>query len=122
MKDYIFIIATIGFTVYGQIVIKWRMTNVNLPVSWLEKLKVLFILVFDPFIFTGFCSAFLSAVFWMAAMTKFEVSFAYPIVISGLIILTTLFSCTFLGESYSVIKVFALTLILIGVGLMAMES
>lgn len=122
MKEYIFILATIAFTVYGQVVIKWRMTNVNLPDYWLEKLKVLLCWVFDPFIFTGFFAAFLSALFWMAAMTKFEVSFAYPLVISGLVISTTFFSIVFLGESLSVLKVLALTLIVVGVGLMAMES
>ncbi|WP_042489851.1 membrane protein [Vibrio diazotrophicus] len=122
MQGYIYLLATVAFTVYGQIIIKWRMNQVELPSYWFDKLKMLFTLVFDPFVLTGFLAAFLSALAWMAAMTKFEVSFAYPIVISGLVIFTTLLAIFFLGESFSVMKMLALSLIVFGVSLLILEA
>lgn len=33
---------------------------------------------FSPIVFSGFVSAFMAFLFWMAAMTKFEITVAYP--------------------------------------------
>lgn len=77
--DYIYIFATIGFTVYGQLVLKWRIEKFGqLPLGVFEKLKFLVSLLIDPVIFSGFIAAFLASLAWMAAMTKFELSHAYP--------------------------------------------
>ncbi|GGE34136.1 transporter [Pullulanibacillus camelliae] len=76
---YIYILGTIAFTVYGQLVLKWRMNRVDtLPPGLLEKLFILFKMIMDPFVFSGLAAAFLASLFWMAAMTKFELSYAYP--------------------------------------------
>lgn len=77
--DYLYIAATIGFTVYGQLILKWRIRNFGpLPVDPVSKLQFLLSLLLDPAIFSGFAAAFLAALAWMAAMTKFELSHAYP--------------------------------------------
>lgn len=34
--------------------------------------------LFDPFVFSGFVSAFIASIFWLIAMTKFELTLAYP--------------------------------------------
>lgn len=79
--SYLCIAATIAFTVYGQLILKWRIAQFgSLPAGTLEKLKFLVALVFDPYIFSGFLSAFLASMAWMAAMTKFELSHAYPFI------------------------------------------
>ncbi|WP_421657488.1 EamA family transporter [Leptothermofonsia sp. ETS-13] len=77
--DYLYIAATIGFTVYGQLILKWRIRNFGpLPVDPVSKLQFLLSLLLDPAIFSSFAAAFLAALAWMAAMTKFELSHAYP--------------------------------------------
>src|ERR1017187_10193511 len=77
--DYLYILATIGFTVYGQLIIKWRIAKVGpLPEDLFEKLKFLILLLSDPAILSGFAAAFLASLAWMATMTKFELSHAYP--------------------------------------------
>jgi len=77
--DYLYIAATIAFTVYGQLILKWRIIKIGaLPADFIEKLKFLFSLFFDPAIFSGFAAAFLASLAWMAAMTKFDLSHAYP--------------------------------------------
>jgi len=120
---YIYVLGTIFFTVYGQLILKWRIVQYDaLPELLLDKIAFLFKLVFDPFIFSGFISAFVASLFWMAAMTKFEVSYAYPIILSGLLLLTSLLGVILLGESIQTGKVIGILLILLGVFIMYSNS
>lgn len=113
---YLYIFGTVFFTVYGQIVLKWRINEVgSLPVSFTEKIIFLFNLLFDPWIFSGFASAFMASFFWMAAMTKFDVSHAYPIIVGGLVMLTSIFAVVFLRESVSFLKILGICFIVSGV-------
>ena len=36
--------------------------------------------LFNPFIFSGFVSAFIGSICWTMAMTKFEITYAYPFI------------------------------------------
>ena len=113
---YIYIFGTIFFTVYGQIVLKWRINGVgSLPQEFIEKILFLAKLLFDPWIFSGFFSAFLASFFWMAAMTKFDLSHAYPIIVGGLAIFTSIIAILFFKEPLSVYKILGIILIVIGV-------
>jgi drug/metabolite transporter (DMT)-like permease len=77
--DYSYIALTIGFTVYGQLILKWRMNDLGeLPQGTLNKLTSLVYLVFDPKVFSVLFAAFLTSLAWMAAMTRFDLSHAYP--------------------------------------------
>jgi uncharacterized membrane protein len=112
--DYVYILATIVFTVYGQLILKWRIGHFGaLPVASADKLKFLLGLLFDPFIFSGFFSAFLASLAWMAAMTKFELSHAYPFMSLNFAIVLIL-SAWFLHEGLNLSKVSGIALIIIG--------
>ncbi len=80
MIGYIYIAGCIAFTVYAQLVIKWRMgIKGELPQATFDKfIFLLNTLLGDLYILSGFAAAFAASLFWMAAMTKFELSFAYP--------------------------------------------
>ena len=120
---YLYISGTILFTVYGQLVLKWRIVKYGaLPDALSEKLIFLFKLLFDPFIFSGFFAAFIASFFWMAAMTKFDVSHAYPIIVGGLAVLTSVFAIIFLKESISFFKISGLLLVVAGVYLLGKGS
>jgi len=54
--------------------IVFRKQNINISLGG----GVIENFLFDPLIFSGFASAFIASFFWMAAMTKFELSYAYP--------------------------------------------
>ena len=113
--DYLYILATILFTVYGQLVLKWRIAKFGaLPHDFFEKIKFLFFVVFDPFVFSGLVAAFLASLSWIAAMTKFDLSYAYPFV-SINFILVILLSGFLLGESISIQKVLGSILIIMGI-------
>jgi multidrug transporter EmrE-like cation transporter len=60
-------------------------------------------------------AAFVASFFWMAAMTKFDISHVYPIVVGGLAILTAFFAIVFLKEPVSFTKIVGLFFVVLGV-------
>jgi drug/metabolite transporter (DMT)-like permease len=116
MNSYLYIYGTLFFTVYGQIILKWRLSGLKiiLPDGLVDKGAYLVKLVFDPFIFSGFASAFIASMFWMAAMTKFEITHAYPFM-SLAPALVFLIGVLFLGEAFTMGKLVGLLLIMIGI-------
>ncbi len=113
---YLYIFGTLLFTVYGQIILKWRIGKLN----WQPKTDTLWIAItdylkflFDPFIFSGFLSAFIASVFWMLAMTKFEITQAYPFMSLAPAIVFVL-GVWLLNETFTWGKIFGLCLIILG--------
>ncbi len=112
--DYFYIAATIFFTVYGQLILKWRITQFGaLPADLLDKLKFLILLLLDPAIFSGFFAAFLASLAWMAAMTKFDLSHAYPFMSLNFVVVLLL-SGWFLGEAMTIQRALGVGLIVLG--------
>jgi drug/metabolite transporter (DMT)-like permease len=116
MIGYLYIAGCVFFTVYGQLVLKWRMNMQEpLPLAFTDKIIGLIkLILFDPFILSGFVSAFLASLFWMAAMTKFSLSFAYPFMSSAFIIVM-FFSVLLFGESLNIYKLLGTGLIVAGI-------
>ncbi|MBB6156406.1 putative membrane protein [Pseudomonas sp. JAI115] len=112
--DYMYILATIVFTVYGQLILKWRIAQFGpLPVDTFSKIKFLLGLLLDPAIFSGFAAAFLASLAWMAAMTKFELSHAYPFMSINFVVVLLL-SAWILSEPITLQKVLGVGLIVVG--------
>lgn len=115
MVGYLYIALTILFTVYGQLVIKWQVAQAGtLPVGGGAKIGFLFELLLNPWIISGFVAAFSASLCWMAAMTRFDLSHAYPFM--GLSFVLVLFgSGIFFGESITVLKIAGTGLIVLGI-------
>ena len=115
MNPSFYILGTLLFTVYGQIILKWRLSGLKivLPENGMDKLVFMVKLLFDPFIFSGLLSAFVASFFWMAAMTKFEITQAYPFM-SLAPAMVFVVGILFLGETFTIGKVVGLALIIIG--------
>lgn len=114
---YLYIFATILFTVYGQIILKWRIKNLEfaLPESELmTKIASLFRLILDPFILSGFLSAFIASLFWIGAMSKFDITQAYPFM-SLAPVLVFILGVGVLGEPFTIGKIVGLVLIILGI-------
>jgi uncharacterized membrane protein len=111
---YVYILLTVLLTAYGQVVLKWRMNALGeLPAPLGEKFLFLVKIIFDPFIFSSFFAAFLASLTWMAALSKFALSFAYPFMsLAFLVVLVC--SYFFLHESITVQKVIGMVLIVAG--------
>jgi drug/metabolite transporter (DMT)-like permease len=114
MVGYFYIFGTILFTIYGQIILKWRLNQFGVfPENVLEKFKFLIQAFLDIYVLSGFLSAFIASIFWMAAMTQFEISKAYPFM-SIAPPLVFIIGVVFLGEIFTWGKVFGLVLIILG--------
>lgn len=112
--DYAYIAATIALTVYGQLILKWRIASLGqLPADLSDKLKFLVLLLFDPFIFSGFFAGFLASLAWMAAMTRFDLSHAYPFMSLNFVIVLFL-SAWLLHEPFTLNKAMGVILIVVG--------
>lgn len=112
---YAYIFATIFFTVYGQIVLKWQVDKAGaLPAETFEKLLFLAKLLMNPIVLSGFLSAFIASLFWMAAMSKFDISYAYPFM-SLSFVLVFILSIFLFQDPVTVQKVIGLGLIVLGI-------
>ena len=113
---YLYIAGCIAFTVYGQIVLKWRMNrNLDLPDGVMAKLvHLVTLIVTDPWIFSGLAAAFLASLFWMMAMTKFQISYAYPFM-SSAFVLVLIISVPLFGETLNAAKLGGTALIVLGI-------
>ena len=112
---YFYIFGCILFTVYGQLVLKWRMNlKGQLPAEITDKILFMAKLFLDPWLLSGFGAAFVASLFWMAAMTKFEISFAYPFM-SLSFVLVLILSILIFGETFTWGKVIGLLLIVAGI-------
>jgi uncharacterized membrane protein len=113
--SYLYIFGTIAFTVYGQLVIKWQMAKVEfLPHNLIAKLLFLLKMFSNPWIISGFLSAFAAAICWMAAMTKFRLSYAYPFMSLSFVFVLILSSLLF-HELITVPKILGVLLIVAGI-------
>ncbi len=106
--------ATVVLTVYGQLVFKWRVDHAgSFPHDNAERLEYVGRLFIDPWVISVFLSALLASVTWALALTKFELSFAYPFM-SLSFVLVLVFGAAFLSESVTFAKVAGVTLIVLG--------
>lgn len=113
--DYLFIAATVVLTVYGQLALKWRLDREPaLPSGFGPALTRLLLLLFDPVVASSFVAAFVASLAWMAAMTRFQLSYAYPFT-SLSFVFVLLISTSVLGETFTWGKAIGVVLIFVGV-------
>lgn len=99
LTAHLYILLTLIFTVYGQLVLKWQISQSgDMPADSLDKLLFLLRQLLNPWIISGFFSAFLASLAWMATMTRLDLNYAYPFM-SLAFVIVMVFSVVFLGES-----------------------
>ncbi|MBA2648871.1 MAG: EamA family transporter [Legionella sp.] len=114
MKDYLYILATVFFTVYGQLIVKWRVSLYGaLPLEIVDKLKFLTKVVLDPWILSGLTAAFLASITWILALTKFDLTLAYPLTSLNFVFILFLGGFIF-NEHISLAKILGVSLIMVG--------
>jgi multidrug transporter EmrE-like cation transporter len=120
---FIYIFITIISTVYGQLVIKWRMSlKGQMPDESSIGEKILFMInaFMDLWIISGLAAAFLASFAWAAAMTKFELSFAYPFTALSLVLVFILGILVF-NEPVTSPKIVGMSLIVLGILTLALK-
>ena len=118
LMAHLFLVSTIVLSVYSQMIMKWRITGrfagLRIPDGIWAKAVTLFIVVFDPFVFTGLVATFVSGLCWMATMSKLEIGYAYPFTSLGFV-LVVLLSHLLFGESLNAWRISGVILIVAGI-------
>jgi len=110
-----FVFCSVVLTACSQLVVKWRVNRAGpLPGELAKKVLFLTGLLVDPWVLTGIFAAFFAGLSWMTAMTKLELSFAYPF-ISLSFVLVFVFSALLFHETVTAPKVIGMLLIIAGI-------
>ena len=112
--EYYYIIATILFTVYGQLALKFALKKYEaLPNTFYGKLKFISIMLLNPIVISVFVSVAAAGFFWILAIKKLELSKAYPLM-SLSFLLVVLMSDYFMGEKVSLYRYLGVFFIVAG--------
>jgi drug/metabolite transporter (DMT)-like permease len=118
VTGHIYILLTLLFTVYGQLVLKWQLGGAGIvPAGQIDKLLFLLKLFLNPWIISGFASAFLASLAWIAAMIRFELNYAYPFM-SLAFIIVMVFSVFFLHEQLTIPRIAGTIIVVTGLFVM----
>lgn len=113
--DHFYIFSTIFFTVYSQLIIRWQVAQSGaLPVDLMGKVYFIAQLFLNPWIITSIIATLLAGISWMLAMTRFEISYAYPWV-SLSFVLMLLLGVLLFNESFNTAKILGTLLVMFGI-------
>lgn len=112
---WLMVLFTILLTTYGQIVLKWQ---VSLPsrapvFAWAREWPTVILLLFRPWVISAFVAAFGASLCWMLAVSKLELSKAYPFMALNFLIVC-LVAVPLFGETISTTKAIGLLTVVAG--------
>ena len=119
LMDHIFIFNTVILTVYSQLIMRWQVSAAgSLPTNLSDKFDYVITLLLNPWVMSGIVATFFAGVSWMLAMTKFEISYAYPFVsLNYILVLAAGF--LFFQETVSITKLAGSALVILGIFVIA---
>lgn len=114
--------ATVVLSVCGQLLLKWQVGRSGNPPSDVRGLALhIGKLLLNPWIIVGLSAAFVASIMWMLALTKLDLSEAYPYTaLAFVLILIT--SYALFGEPLTAGKVIGTGLIVCGIVVLAITS
>jgi drug/metabolite transporter (DMT)-like permease len=111
---YLFVTVTLLLTVIGQVVFKWRVDAAgDIPDGTRERIEYLLGFLVDPWVVAVAFATLLAALAWMLALTRLDLSDAYPFM-SLSFVFVLLLSGVFFGEAITTSKLLGLLLIVGG--------
>lgn len=114
--NHLYIFLTVAFAVSSQLIIKWQMKNISLEdtISMFDKFLFAFNMLFNPYILLSIILTLLSGLSWIIAMSKFDISYAYPFTALGFVFIL-IFSHLLFNETITIYKYIGVSLIVIGI-------
>lgn len=113
-RAYAFVAITVACTVYGQLVIKWQANKAGaFPDGTSERLSYLGHFLANPWVISSLLGAVLAAFAWIAALSKLDLSSAYPFV-AGSFALVLVLSAIIFDERLTTPKIIGAILIVAG--------
>lgn len=110
MFKIIIVICALCANVVAQLMLKRGMTNID-AISFNKVMEI----ISSLYIWIGFCFYGVSFMLYLYILTKFEVSYIYPIIMSSGLILLLIFSVLFLNETFTFNKLLGILLISFGI-------
>lgn len=112
---HVFIFLTILLGLYGQVVLKWQVNLADPPPGdWPGQAAYLLRMLLNPWVLSSLVAAFLGLLSWMLALTKADLSYAYPFTsLSFVLILVA--SAFFFREPVTPAKIAGMALIVAGI-------
>ena len=110
---YLYIALTTLLTVYGQLVLKWQASLVVGKQAAVGNLQYVISMLLNPWVISGLVAAFCASVCWMLAVSRLELSKAYPMMAINFVLVALIAEPLF-GEAFSLHKSLGLTLIVLG--------
>ncbi len=111
---YFFVAMTILLTVYGQLILKWQVSQFPDLVSAPFSLGNIVTLLLKPWVISGFIAAFGASLCWMAAISRMPLSKAYPFMSINFVLVAALAAWLF-REQLDPHKVTGTLIIVLGV-------
>lgn len=115
------VLAYIVFNSFGALIIKYKineMGTIQLS-SFRFVIKYFYELIKSPLIICGIFSIFISAFVWMVALSRMQISIAYPVAVGLNFIVVVTVALIFFKEHLSVEKIIGIVLIFISVFLIS---
>ena len=119
LVDHGYIASTIAFTVYSQLVLRWQAARLGrAPEAFLQKLVFVLPLFLNPWVISALVATFLAGMSWMLAMTRFQLSYAFPFAsLSYVLIMFSAFAL--FGEPVTAPKIVGTLLVVAGLVVIA---
>ena len=116
MKSLKYILASVALVNIGNLMTKYGLQTSSVQFDAIFSSYVSIFM--NPFILIGFISIGLSSLFWLAALSKADLSYAYPMISIGYVI-TAISAWIFFQESLTLMRMSGILIICVGVFLMS---
>jgi len=114
MFPWVMVAMTILLTSYGQLMIKWQATLFQPATTGLmSRLPGVLQLLLQPWVISAFVAAFGASLCWMLAVSRLELSKAYPFMALNFLIVCIV-AVPLFGETLTTAKVVGLTTVVVG--------
>jgi drug/metabolite transporter (DMT)-like permease len=113
MSNFILLLTSVAFGATGQFLFRMGMRSYG-QVSAFGAFRQIVSIVLTPSIFVGFALFGISSILWLSVISKYQLSYAYPMVSMGYV-LTLILSQLFLNEQINTYRILGTCLIVSGV-------
>lgn len=105
----------------GAIIIKYKVNQLGkIDIGSMKNaIRYFSILFSSPLVLSGFLAIFGSAIAWIAALSRLEISAAYPVAVGLNFFFVVLVAILFFGESFNVSRILGIILIFISIYLLS---
>jgi len=117
MEAIVLVLISVVLGVFGQLSLKQGMRKIgNFELEYFFSSKV-FRLITEKFVVIGVMLYVIATLLWLVILSKAELSFAYPMLAIGYILIA-IFSKILFGENVTFVRVIGILLISVGVFLL----